>query len=168
MHLEVCPRAPRALVALVAVGSLLAAGCTALSPTSTAQPVDRVITMAAVEPKGGVTVDSEPYPSQALPASAGYGLKPPDATGRWEVSTYRWDPGTIVVNQGDRVTLEIIGINGKEHPVRIDGYDAKGVVRRGNVTRLNFTASKAGVFPIICDAHQPAMQASLVVLGTSR
>ncbi|KSV83712.1 hypothetical protein N184_34510 [Sinorhizobium sp. GL28] len=29
-----------------------------------------------------------------------------------EVSAYRWEPNQIVVNQGDAVKLEILGVNG--------------------------------------------------------
>lgn len=128
-------------------------------------PAKRTVYMAAVEPKGGTTVDKEPFPNIKLPAGGGYILTAPDKTGRWEVSTYRWAPGTVVVNQGDKVTLEIIGINGNAHPVRIKGYNVTGVVTRGHITRLTFTADKAGIFKIICDTHQPSMQADLVVLA---
>jgi len=128
-------------------------------------PRERTVYIAAVEPKGGAHVDHEPFPATALPEGGGYALKKPDEKGRWEVSTYRWDPGTIVVNQGDRVTLEIIGINGNEHPFTIEGYWLTGVVRRGQLTRLTFTADKPGIFKIICRTHSPAMQADLVVLA---
>lgn len=120
--------------------------------------------MAAVEAKGGVTTDKEPYPEKAPPPGGGYLLNAPDKSGRWEVSTYRWEPGTVVVNQGDNVTLEIIGINGAAHPLRIEGHDVKAVIRRGEIVRVSFRAEKAGLFKIICDTHQPSMQADLVVL----
>lgn len=128
-------------------------------------PRERTIYVAAVESKGGVHVDHEPFPTQAVPEGGGYLLKKPDDKGRWEVSSYRWDPGTIVVNQGDRVTLEIVGINGNEHPFTIEGYWLTGVVRRGQITRLSFIADKAGIFKIICRTHSPSMQADLVVLA---
>ncbi len=149
---------------LVAVGALTLAACGGQSPSSAA-PVERTIYMAAVEPKGGVTVDKEPFPSAALPEGGGYILKEPNADGRWEVETYRWDPGTIVANQGDIVTLEIVGINGTEHPFTIEGYGLSGVVKRGQITRVTFTADKAGIFSITCGVHLPTMQADLVVLA---
>ncbi|MBI3969939.1 MAG: cupredoxin domain-containing protein [Chloroflexi bacterium] len=121
----------------------------------------------AVEPKGGTTADKKPFPKTALPPGGGYILKPPDETGRWEVSTYRWDPNQVIVNQGDSVTLEIIGINGAEHPAAIEGYDQKFTVKRGEVTRVVFRATKAGVFRIVCAAHNPAMVGELIVLARS-
>lgn len=127
-------------------------------------PKERTIYVAAVELKGGATVDHEAFPPADLPRGGGYVLKKPDDKGRWEVSTYRWDPGTLVVNQGDRVTLEIVGINGDEHPFTIEGYWISDVVRRGRVTRLSFVADKPGIFKIICRKHGPSMQADFVVL----
>lgn len=127
-------------------------------------PGKRIITMAAVEPKGGTTVDKEPFPQAALPGG-GYVLKKPDAAGRWEISTYRWDPSQVIVNQGDEVTLEIIGINGDEHPGVIEGYGVSFVVKRGQLSRVTFKADKAGVFRILCDKHHPSMHGELIVLS---
>jgi hypothetical protein len=152
------------------LGIAIAIAAVALSPPAFAQPAAsqqpkaRTIYISAVEPKGGAHVDHEPFPDKPLPPGGGYALKGPDDKGRWEVSAYRWDPGTIVVNQGDSVTLEIVGINGDEHPFTIEGYWISGVVRRGQVTRVKFTADKAGIFKIICRKHSPAMQGDLVVL----
>jgi plastocyanin len=131
--------------------------------TASAKP--RTIYVAAVEMKGGATVDKEAYPEGPLPGGGGYLLKAPDDKSRWEVSTYRWDPGTIVVNEGDTVTLEIVGINGHEHPFTIEGYWVSDVVRRGKLTRVTFVADKPGIFKIICRTHAPSMQADLVVLA---
>ena len=154
------------LMALLALSmvALVLIGCGESKASKTA--TERTIYMAAVEPKGGQTVDKEPMPTIALPDGGGYILKDPDENGRWEVATYRWEPGTVVVNQGDVVTLEIIGINGKEHPISIEGYDVRDLVTRGHITRVTFTADKAGIFKIICDAHLPSMQSELVVLAS--
>jgi len=121
--------------------------------------------IAAVEPKGGVTVDLEPFPAASPPEGGGYILKEPDQNGRWEVSAYVWMPSQIIVNQGDEVTLEFIGINGAEHPTVIEGYDEIVTVRRGEVTSVTFTAERAGVFAISCAIHHPSMVGELVVLA---
>lgn len=125
----------------------------------------RTITMIAVEAKGGTTVDKEPFPTAALPEGKGYELEAPNAEGRWEVSTYRWDPNQIIVNQGDEVTIEILGVNGAEHPSVIHGYDISFTVKRGELTIVTFTADKAGVFEIRCGTHQPSMIGELIVLA---
>ncbi len=152
------------LVLLVTALAITIAACSSSAPSASTQPAKRTITVAAVEPKGSATVDKEPFPSEALPAGDGYKLTKPDTTGTWVVETYRWDPGTIVVNQGDEVTLEIIGINGKEHPAALEGYNLTVNVKRGQVSRLTFKADKPGIFKLICSVHQPAMNADLVVL----
>jgi plastocyanin len=132
-------------------------------PTGT-MAEQRFFTIAAVEPKGGTTTDKEPFPHHALPEGGGYILKQPDQTGRWEVSTYVWQPSQIIVSEGDDVTLEFVGINGAEHPTTIAGYDKALVLKRGNVVRLEFKADKAGTFKIACATHRPSMVGELIVL----
>ena len=149
---------------VLALAAVALVGC-AQSQSSTIPPMKRTITMTAVEPKGGVTVDKEAFPKDALPAGGGYLLKAPDKDGRWEVSAYRWDPNQVIVNQGDEVTLEILGINGAEHPTVIEGYNVTFNVKRGQVTMVTFKADKAGVFKINCGVHQPSMVGELVVLA---
>ena len=151
------------LVVLGAIGAVVLVACGGQAAPAAA-PVERTLYMAAVEPKGSTTVAKEPFPSAALPEGGGYALDEPNADGTWVVETYRFDPGTVVVNQGDVVALEIIGINGKEHPFTIEGYNVSDVVKRGQITRVTFTADKAGIFRITCHAHLPAMTADLVVL----
>jgi len=150
--------------AWVAIVALWQLGALAASPAD-AQAQKRFFTIAAVEPKGGTTADKEPFPAAALPDGNGYVLKKPDQTGRWEVSTYVWQPSQIIVTEGDHVTLEFIGINGAEHPTTIVGYDKTLVLKRGHVIRLEFKADKAGVFPIVCTHHRPSMVGELIVLA---
>ncbi|MBI2081281.1 MAG: cupredoxin domain-containing protein [candidate division NC10 bacterium] len=146
--------------ALLAIGGLMLP-----LPSSGQAKGERVIFMAAVEPKGGVTVDKEPHPASPLPTGGGYVLKAPDPSGRWEVSAYQWSPATIVVQQGDRVTLEIVGINGAKHTGTIERYATTPfTVKRGQLTRVSFTADAPGVFRIYCDEHKPTMEGTLVVL----
>jgi heme/copper-type cytochrome/quinol oxidase subunit 2 len=153
------------LVAGVIFTALAVAAC-GTGAAAKIEPSERSIYLAAIEPKGGVTVDKEPFPQEALPAGGGYILKEPDENGRWEVSTYRWSQNEIVVMQGDKVTLEIIGINGASHPSTIEGYDIDFDVKRGQLTTLTFTADKAGVFRFVCHAHLPSMTGTLIVLPT--
>jgi plastocyanin len=124
----------------------------------------RFFTIAAVEPRGGVTVDKEAFPTDPLPQGGGYVIRQPDQTGRWEVSAYLWSPSQIVVNQGDEVTLEFVGINGAAHPTEIQGLCKTFTLRRGQVTRVEFKADRPGVFPIVCGTHQPSMRGEIVVL----
>jgi len=142
-----------------AIASTLLGLVTIAVTSGQAQAEKRTFTVAAVEMKGGVTVDKEPFPTDALPAGAGY-----DQTGRWEVSVYMWTPSQIIVNQDDDVTLEFVGINGANHPTTISGYDKSFLLKRGQVTKISFKADKVGLFAIQCGTHKPSMAAELVVL----
>lgn len=150
------------LISLGVTGVLVGAALVALPASAGAE--QRFFTIAAVEPKGGTTTDKEPFPHHALPEGGGYVLKKPDQTGRWEVSTYVWQPSQIIVAEGDDVTLEFVGINGAEHPTTIAGYDKALVLKRGNIVRLEFKADKAGTFKIVCATHRPSMVGELIVL----
>ena len=148
------------LMAAVAGLGLTLAG----SQTPWAQAPGRMIYMAAVEMKGGTQQEKEPYPAADLPPGAGYIKTPPNAAGRWEVSAYQWSPATIVVQQGETVTLEIVGVNGDVHPSTIPGLVESFAVKRGEITRVTFVAGKPGLYPLICTKHRPSMRATLVVL----
>jgi plastocyanin len=150
------------------IGSAVAAAVLGIAGVaagpSAATAGKRFFTIAAVEPKGGVTAEKEPFPAQPLPAGGGYVLKHPDQTGRWEVSTYVWQPSQIFVNEGDEVTLEFVGINGASHPATVTGYGRSFILKRGHAYRMTFVADKAGVFPITCATHRPSMIGEVVVL----
>jgi hypothetical protein len=160
-----------AAVMVFAAGQAVAAGATVQGPgvsavnlEQTTGPGKRHITIAAIEPKGGTTVDKEAFPRTALPEGGGYILKAPNDEGRWEVAAYMFMPSQIFVDEGDEVTLEYIGINGAEHPGLIESYDIAFTVKRGQVTLVQFTADKPGVFQILCPVHHPAMRGELIVL----
>lgn len=127
----------------------------------------RFFTIAAVEPRGGATVDREAFPAEPLPSGGGYVMRQPDQTGRWEVSAYLWSPGQIVVNQGDEVVLDFVGINGASHPTEIKGLGKTFTLTRGQVTRVEFKADKPGIYPIVCTTHAPSMRGEIVVLPRS-
>jgi hypothetical protein len=55
---------------------------------SKARAAPRHIVVVAIEPKGGATVDKEPFPTEAMPAGPGYVLNQPDRAARWEISAY--------------------------------------------------------------------------------
>jgi hypothetical protein len=149
--------AARTLLAL-ALGAVLFA-----SGIPQAFAAKRHIVVTAVEPKGGTHVDREKFPEKPLPDGKGYGLKPPNEEGRWEVSVYVWDPRQIFVDEGDEVTLEFVGINGASHPTTISGYDKTFELKRGEVNKLTFVADKPGRFDIVCSTHHPTMVAELIV-----
>jgi len=143
-------------------GALGIAAALCVVPGS-AQAEKRYIVVTAIEPKGTASVEKEPFPSEQLPAGGGFQLKKPNDEGRWEMAVYVFDPRQILVNQGDEVTLDFVGINGASHPITISGYDKSFELKRGQSTRITFTADQSGTFPTICSAHQPTMVAELIV-----
>ncbi|WP_240189951.1 hypothetical protein [Bacillus sp. P14.5] len=48
-----------------------------------------------------------------------------------KIESYRWDPGTIVVEKGKEVQFRIYGVNGRAHPFYIEGTDVRGTVKKG-------------------------------------
>lgn len=148
---------------LVAAAAITLAAALPIAIAHPALAAKRTIVVTAVEPKGTTNVEKEPYPTQALPEGGGYKLKEPDDSGDWRVSAYVFDPRQIIVDEGDEVTLEFVGINGALHPITISGYDKMFELKRGQVTQISFTADKPGVFSIVCATHHPSMVAELIV-----
>jgi plastocyanin len=146
-----------------------------LEPDSSTVPISvqgeqRTIYINLIEPKGGTNVKNEPYPATELPAGkegtpGGLAIKEPDETGRWQVSAYVFDPSTVVVYQGDEVTLNFFGINGKEHSIHIDEYIKHHfTIHRGELVSKTFVASEPGIFKMHCQEHEPNMVGQLIVL----
>lgn len=69
------------------------------------------------------------------------------------IEVYRWNPGSIVVNEGDHVTLKFYGVQGMLHPFEIEGLGIKGDVKKGRETSVSFVADKEGTYKIICSVH---------------
>jgi plastocyanin len=73
-----------------------------------------------------------------------------------EIEAYRWDPGTIFLEKGEKVSLKILGVNGKEHPFIIEGTEIKGVVKKGEETLVPLQFDKEGTYRLICLTHPSA------------
>lgn len=69
------------------------------------------------------------------------------------IEAYRWDPGTVVVQKGERIKLSIYGVNGQSHPFLIEGLNISGEVKKGKETVVHFTADQEGTYRIICLTH---------------
>lgn len=161
------------LAIIVAAGSLVLAISPKPSAAVTITPTKRTIWMATLEPAGTANVRVEPFPDPApidaeVPkaVSKGMRLDPPDAQGNWRSVVYRLDPGTIIVNKGDEVTLKILGVNGRNHTIAIEEYADAFFMKRGELKTITFKADKAGIFEIWCSTHPPNMRANLIVRET--
>lgn len=131
----------------------------------------RQIYMSAVEWKGSASVAKEPYPTAPLPGGGGYESCSPGSqecdlkgdTTKWAVETYRFDTALVAACAGERVTLNIFGVNAKEHQITIPSFNKSFLVKRGMLARTTFTVKKPGLYPIICITHQPSHRADLLV-----
>jgi plastocyanin len=70
-----------------------------------------------------------------------------------EMEAYRWDPGTIFVDTGEKVSLYIYGINGEEHPFYIEGTKITGTVKKGGEAVVPLQFEKEGTYRLICEVH---------------
>ena len=75
-----------------------------------------------------------------------------------------WEPPSLVVNKGDTVKVKLINKLDQEHGYRIADYKIEKVVQGGQAETVEFTADKAGIFPIDCQLHPPHVAGQLVVL----
>jgi heme/copper-type cytochrome/quinol oxidase subunit 2 len=73
-----------------------------------------------------------------------------------EIEAYRWDPGTIFMEKGEKIRLKILGVNGMEHPFIIEGTDIKGIVKKGEETVVPLQFDKEGTYRLICLTHSTA------------
>lgn len=65
---------------------------------------------------------------------------------------HRWEPGTIVVHQGDRVILEIVNPRKHVHSFILPdfGVNTGPLEPRGGSATVEFVADKTGVFQYLC------------------
>jgi len=78
-----------------------------------------------------------------------------------------WLPGTITAKKGAKVTLKLINnvpSDPNQHGFAIPAFNVAEIVTRGEPKTVEFTADKAGVFPIICQLHPAHVGGQLVVL----
>ena len=61
-----------------------------------------------------------------------------------------FEPDTITVNQGDVVKLSITSID-VAHGIRLPDFGVSSFLVPGQVTEIEFVASKSGVFPFFCN-----------------
>lgn len=74
-----------------------------------------------------------------------------------EIERYTFEPGFLVVNQGDRVILRIHAIKGSKHIVEVPAFNTgETLIRRGEEKTVTFVADKPGVFEFRCNNHKNA------------
>ena len=105
----------------------------------------------------------EKFPNSAFPAGGGFVLTRPNTAGEWSVRSFTFDPSMIVVHQGDRVTLNFVGVQGPHHLITIDGIESFPL-DRGQIYTVAFTAKQTGTIHYYCHIHMPNMVGQILVL----
>jgi len=160
----------------LAIAGLLAALAAALAlafvgkSEATTAAATRTLYVSAVEWKGSADVAKEPYPGP-VPPGGGYESCPPGSqecglkgdTTKWAVETYRFDTALVGACVGEKVVLNIFGVNAAQHQINIPDFGKSFLVKRGMLSRVAFRVTKPGLYPIVCITHQPSHRADLLV-----
>ena len=78
-----------------------------------------------------------------------------------EASQYTFAPGTITVNPGDTVTIELVSTD-VVHGLYVDGYGVSTSADPGQPSSLSFIADKTGSFRLRCNITCGAMHPFMV------
>ncbi len=136
---------------------------------------ERLIEVTILEVKGATSAnDLAPPDIDPSTLSDGFGYKAPgvydaDNPDKWQVASYMWNQANIVAFEDDVLNLHIFVLNGNEHDVWIEGPDGETVVEelemnRGREYDISLKPTKAGVYRLICNTHEPTMTADILVL----
>jgi len=63
----------------------------------------------------------QPPLNSTIPTGGGFRITEPNKIGAWDFRSFTFSPDQIVVNQGDKVTLHFIGVQGAHHVVSVEG-----------------------------------------------
>lgn len=105
----------------------------------------------------------KPPANSTIPAGGGFRLTEPNEVGAWEFRSFTFAPSQIVVNQGDKVTLHFIGVQGAHHVIEVKGVDTFEL-KRGQIHTVSFTPNSPGTITYICNVHPPNMVGQILVL----
>jgi plastocyanin len=105
----------------------------------------------------------QPPVNSTIPTGGGFRITAPNKVGAWDFRSFTFSPDQIVVNQGDKVTLHFIGVQGAHHVVSVEGVDTFELAR-GQIHTVSFTANNPGTITYVCHVHLPNMVGQILVL----
>jgi plastocyanin len=105
----------------------------------------------------------QPPVNSTIPTGGGFRITAPNKVGAWDFRSFTFSPDQIVVNQGDKVTLHFIGVQGAHHVVSVEGVDTFELAR-GQIHTVTFVANNPGTITYICHVHLPNMVGQILVL----
>lgn len=105
----------------------------------------------------------QPPVNSTIPTGGGFRITEPNKAGAWDFRSFTFSPSQIVVNQGDKVTLHFIGVQGAHHLVTVDGIGTFEL-KRGQINTVSFVANNPGIINYVCHVHLPNMVGQILVL----
>jgi len=105
----------------------------------------------------------QPPVNSTIPTGGGIKVTEPNKAGAWDFRSFAFAPAQIVVNQGDKVTLHFVGVQGAHHVVTVDGIGTFEL-KRGQINTVSFVASNPGIINYVCHVHLPNMVGQILVL----
>ena len=108
----------------------------------------------------------QPPVNSTIPTGGGLRITEPNKVGAWDFRSFTFAPDQIVVNQGDKVTLHFVGVQGVHHLITVDGVGTFPLLR-GQIHTVSFTANNPGTINYYCHIHMPNMVGQVLVLPKS-
>jgi hypothetical protein len=105
----------------------------------------------------------KPPVNSTIPTGGGFRITLPNKVGAWDFRSFTFSPDQIVVNQGDKVTLHFIGVQGAHHVITVDGVGTFELMR-GQIHTVSFVANNPGTINYSCHVHMPNMVGQILVL----
>ncbi len=105
----------------------------------------------------------QPPVNSTIPTGGGFRITEPNKVGAWDFRSFTFSPAQLVVNQGDKVTLHFIGVQGAHHVVSVDGVGTFEL-KRGQINTVSFVANNPGIIKYVCHVHLPNMVGQILVL----
>jgi plastocyanin len=108
----------------------------------------------------------QPPVNSTIPTGGGFKITEPNKAGAWDFRSFAFAPAQIVVNQGDKVTLHFIGVQGAHHVITVDGIGTFEL-KRGQINTVSFIANNPGIINYVSHVHAPNMAGQIMVLPKS-
>ena len=105
----------------------------------------------------------QPPVNSTIPSGGGFKITQPNKIGAWDFRSFAFVPSEIVVNQGDKVTLHFVGVQGAHHVITVEGV-GNFELKRGQINDVSFVADKPGIITYVCHLHLPNMVGQILVL----
>ncbi|HET9773832.1 MAG TPA: hypothetical protein VFP25_02495 [Nitrososphaeraceae archaeon] len=109
----------------------------------------------------------QPPANSTIPTGGGIKITEPNKAGAWDFRSFAFVPNQIVVNQGDKVTLHFIGVQGAHHVITVDGVENFELMR-GQINTVSFIANNTGIINYVCHVHLPNMVGQILVLPAAK